>query len=78
MIKLNLYMPNVLSLKIWPPLGTVYNNVQQLWKISFQDIDSPICDGITELHSSLFSHLVIIFVGVGWMMMIGSIVLGSM
>jgi cytochrome c oxidase subunit 2 len=72
MINFNLYMSNLLSLINWPLIGTVYNDAPEPWQISFQDGASPTFEGITELHSSIFFYLVIIFVGVGWM--IGSVV----
>ena len=65
-------MSNLLSLINWPLIGTVYNDAPEPWQISFQDGASPTFEGITELHSSIFFYLVIIFVGVGWM--IGSVV----
>ena len=65
-------MSNLLSLINWPLIGTVYNDAPEPWQISFQDGASPTFEGITELHSSIFFYLVIIFVGVGWV--IGSVV----
>ena len=65
-------MSNLLSLINWPLIGTVYNDAPEPWQISFQDGASPTFEGITELHSSIFFYLVIIFVGVGWML--GSVV----
>jgi cytochrome c oxidase subunit 2 len=72
MINFNNIMSNLLSLINWPLIGTVYNDAPEPWQISFQDGASPTFEGITELHSSIFFYLVIIFVGVGWML--GSVV----
>jgi hypothetical protein len=72
MINLDLYMSNSISLVNCPPIGTIYNDAPEPWRISLQDGTSAVFKGITGLHSSIFFYLVIIFVGVGWML--GSVV----
>lgn len=50
----------------------IYNDSPEPWKLGFQDGASPVQEGITELHDSIFFYLVLICFGVLWVL--GSVI----
>lgn len=50
------------------PVNFIHNDSPEPWQFGFQDGGSPIQEGITELHDTIFFYLVIILFGVIWVL----------
>jgi len=56
------------------PYYPILNDAPEPWGIGFQDAASPVFEGITELHDTIFFYLLVIGFGVTWV--IASLVIG--
>jgi cytochrome c oxidase subunit 2 len=65
-----IYPPPVL----FHPLHKISLDAPEPWGIGFQDAASPVFEGITELHDTIFFYLLVIGFGVTWVL--ASVVVG--